>query len=1225
MKKICLLLSAVMAVTAVGAVPVSAKYDRQAICSFESFSDYNTSGNAKMPVGWTTLNDESVSNGQSYRDETRKSTALKISGGGEAILPFGANFDSGYMHLGFDVRSEGNYTGELTLKMNGDIVDSGNAKDAAQYDYTKMTEGYGRGHNMLSLKEGEGAAYYTASRRWLGTKCADASVIYNGSEWHRVDILLNKDTNHYFVYYDGQKLEGAKTSGEDAGTAADAFFWDDGSSMVKNFKGVVFQAGSGDGGVLLDNVYINRYEGESFREANISLTSDDMSGMGISPNGSVNAAFSEWMSTAAAAENITVTDKNGNEITDYTVTGSDNMQFTLKFGNLDSGDYTITVNGIEGAVSGKVINAAAKFTVNTEEKSAVNGRNMIFEENFNTLKYYKNVLPNSAAYNGDNNIAVPIGWADETALTYADNSKYTDFWNSGSIANYTEKGHGIIHLKSRGNGDNALELSCGSNGSANWGRSFVKYFTNGIAAGDFTLEFDVFTNGGGWSVGLVDYDNYDAAYTYGGYGNIHVKTSDKTDDRKNYWTTSSGSIRNLLSERVFKSPVVGMLLNDNTLKFTETRGGVSSTSKTLSNSAGNAEVSLAGEVWTNIKIKFDTDSNTHTVYVTPEDGETQQYTWADGVQGRFEKGVMGVVLSKLSDTANSWKRVSFDNIKVYKDNSRLIEQNFNSYTGSKVKPGGWYKMNDQLTRKGDITAITASYDNASSTVGKSGETDDKALELKATSAGIQNDLLTRLFDKPAYGGKPVAVEFDLKTSGTDAAWQLHQINQSQIFELKGYNAEGCMENDSLIYTDANGKRNLQANSAILGKAAGENVLRACDSRGYGLNISGTNEKAWDYTGYRELSEIDMSGTDGEWQHYRVIIKPVTETRTDYIVYVGEGEDVFMQTFQTSANSLTTPAAGVGFIALNGGSVSIDNLIAYEAQDYENAENPVASYPENTSYTNASVTGVSIEYADGLKCEIGENGSIGNSAKRIAVSFSAPIAMPDGNEVSQPLNSCMTSTKAKSDTSSEWSESDKVYFNVYDTVDNAVKLRRLYSVADRNIDIVTDKYLSADRKTLYIELDNCLLTDGKEYVLTINPNITFANSVYSKLDAEKEIHFYVNEENEIKIGDISIVKQVGDMWVPVNDISAINSQTPVKISIKGCNPTGETVTAQALKAKYADGAIKNISTGNVSFEPKSVIDYEEELTFDSSETIDTFRYFLWNLEQMTPYGNKAEAK
>ena len=252
-----------------------------------------------------------------------------------------------------------------------------------------------------------------------------------------------------------------------------------------------------DGGVLLDNVYINRYGGESFREANISLTSDDMSGMGISPNGSVNAAFSEWMSTAAAAENITVTDKNGNVITDYTVIGSDNMQFTLKFGNLDSGGYTITVNGIEGAVNGKVINAAAKFTVNTEEKSALNGRNMIFEENFNTLKYYKNVLPNSAAYDGDNNIATPVGWADETALTYADNSKYTDFWNSASIADYTEKRFGIIHLKSRGNGDNALELSCGNNGSANWGRSFVKYFTNGIAAGDFTLEFDVLTNGGG--------------------------------------------------------------------------------------------------------------------------------------------------------------------------------------------------------------------------------------------------------------------------------------------------------------------------------------------------------------------------------------------------------------------------------------------------------------------------------------------------------------------------------------------------------------------------------------------------------------------------------------------------------------------------------------------------------------------------------------------------------
>ena len=215
-------------------------------------------------------------------------------------------------------------------------------------------------------------------------------------------------------------------------------------------------------------------------------------------------------------------------------------------------------------------------------KSVASDKYVIFAEDFQGMKEYNDTIGD---YNKDDNISVPTGWLDARALPFtADNIKnqgnaYTDYWNMNDLHIFmSENNHnswtrGSIHMQDNAGGiegNIALSLSTSQNGAAynsstGAGASqggYVKYFSNGVAAGNFTLEFDVLVNNGGsWALGLIPYDNYDAAITYGTYGgSTSNPTSNFTGNRTGDW----GNGRNLTTRAQF-SYVIGQMTSDDKL------------------------------------------------------------------------------------------------------------------------------------------------------------------------------------------------------------------------------------------------------------------------------------------------------------------------------------------------------------------------------------------------------------------------------------------------------------------------------------------------------------------------------------------------------------------------------------------------------------------------------------------------------------------------------------
>ncbi len=950
------------------------------------------------------------------------------------------------------------------------------------------------------------------------------------------------------------------------------------------------------------------------------------------------------------------------------------------------------------ALADTATEGAASMSV-TEDKL------MIFSEDFQTLRNYNNVL---GAYNRTDNAFLPTGWADARNLAaftksadktsgYALTPNYTDYWNNDDLSIFTSdnsnggwtKASLHYHTNASGiEGNIALGISTsqggaaynGSNGAGAEHGGYVKYFTNGAATGDFTLEFDVLVkNGGGWSLGLIPYDNYDAAITYGSYGNSAANpTKNYAWNRDNNWAASQ-----YLYERATLSHVIGQMKGDDSL-YVPTGVGKAFNATNFTplkdedgnNVTMNNNFTAAGDAspLNHIKIDFHLSSGVHKVTVTDGAlGTTNTYDWVDNTPGRFEKGVMGVTLRKYNDTDALWSRVLFDNIQVYKKNAYFIDQDFAGYnTTSNRNPGGWYRWHDQLARKGTVANTVMTNTLVNSTAGVTGEADDYAMKLNAVSGDLMQNIYMTLFSKPAFGGHPTSIEFDLK-SDADTSWQLHQLDQEYIFALKGYNETGTKENGGLLevgatwktfsannailgYSGWNGSKDFAANQ-IMGAKTGiaGNTYRASDASGKGLDITYGSAYNWAYSGGVDLDDgfggvfyYPESEAEGKWNHYRVTVIP-ENTTTKYEVAIwpsGMTEDeanadgvAYYGYAQTNRNSISKPMSGVGFLALSDsttatGSIAIDNLKVYEAKArYEEAED-ITYYDEVTEYQNAAIEGVTVEYADGTVAPLTNNSIISKAAKRLAVKFTEPVAMHSGAERSQILNECMTSTVANTDTKGDWTEEDKRYFSVYDTVDKAITLRRNYSIGERNIATLptVKKYLAANRYSFYIELTEDMFTENKDYVLTISPNIAFQNSAYSALTEGLEINFATEVGNGFEYNQISLVKAADS--TPITTLEEVKAElaandNKLTLMVNGANTTAADITLSVLAAQYRGGednkALEKVNLSDITLSPGFIKNKIYTIAVDptwinSDAGIDEMKCFLWKLDSMIPAGD-----
>ncbi|MEE1049058.1 MAG: hypothetical protein U0M60_16765 [Clostridia bacterium] len=205
---------------------------------------------------------------------------------------------------------------------------------------------------------------------------------------------------------------------------------------------------SNDQGIsYLDNLYVSQYSAYNCKNDNLKITVDNL-GEVTKKGSKLNIGFSEWLNTVPIKSNIVIKDSEGKEFTDFTVS-ADNAQATITFtGNLKSGVYTVSITGVQGAITGSEATNTAEF-VAASATEAVNTEYIYAEEDFEALESGV-VLPNW--YYGDKAYGDKKTYGDMNTVV---KDTYNRYFMGEVSANYATN----VSVATGADGTKAMQLS----------------------------------------------------------------------------------------------------------------------------------------------------------------------------------------------------------------------------------------------------------------------------------------------------------------------------------------------------------------------------------------------------------------------------------------------------------------------------------------------------------------------------------------------------------------------------------------------------------------------------------------------------------------------------------------------------------------------------------------------------------------------------------------------
>ncbi|MBO5007368.1 MAG: hypothetical protein J6D26_00865 [Clostridia bacterium] len=364
-------------------------------------SPYVENATGTHPEEFVALMPSRAANTGSYYDESRNSQTLKLGNLAEAHLPFGEIYKDGKLHVSFDVyqgypegvESAKNKTLDIYFSANntGTFVNGAinGVMQTVGNTYKKDDPNAlvaGQGQYLLSLGcENQNSPLFFIAPGWARGYAPDS--VMTAHTWHKVDMYFDKDDATMEIYFDGKLLEAYqinKATYEYTDTPVNqklwiADAWTSWKSVFFRFEGAKHHVTEAripgstvtDGGyVLLDNVYVNKYSSDTDK---LILMKDDIKGEGVSlANGIINIAFNEYTDRPAEMSDITIKHvATGKEVTDYTLLQSDNMQFSIQFGNLDAGRYEVSVDGIYGSATGNAPQEPIYFNTSKQYQDGI--------------------------------------------------------------------------------------------------------------------------------------------------------------------------------------------------------------------------------------------------------------------------------------------------------------------------------------------------------------------------------------------------------------------------------------------------------------------------------------------------------------------------------------------------------------------------------------------------------------------------------------------------------------------------------------------------------------------------------------------------------------------------------------------------------------------------------------------------------------------------------------
>ncbi len=1235
--KRCLTLLVVISMLAVqsAALASASVYEKGEISYFNSFSSYD----GGIPNGWTTRRAALSTGLTAAVDAERESRVLRIPDGKETILPFNANFDSGMLHLSYDVKQTGDRgdANSYNQRMLVSVIGNKTTAESHEYDYTSFPDMAQSLHDIFrsgTKSLGVPVSVTNKAYGWYGAAAYDESKLFETEQWHKVDIFIDQDTKEYRAYLDGVLIEGRKYANGAYGDSADSTlaavtdFADTesyGNGSTRNLKGLRFRAdsenlvfgGNGSGVTLpktgafyIDNVYTSSYRAADILTDDIAVNAETANGASVGSGGRINVSLSEYINGDITKANVSVINEDtGNAITDYTVSGFDGSSFNITLGDsaLTSGRYTVTVSGTEGAITGKTVNASDSFIVSSASNNAANTKYYFMNEDFNDF---------GAVYGNESvdNFSAPYGWAESAPNQWV-KSNYSKWWTAAENPNAK---NGELSAEVRAEGDNALKMHTDASGTLR--TSY--HFDRGVASGNFTLEFDIkYSENAAWTVGLLPFENYDNVYTYHGYA------SGKTNADLN--SAAITQVNNRASLGAF----IGAL-NDNGAVAAPKVGITTKTGPSVWTMKEISGAQITPGTWTNVKVDINSTTGVYNITITPQGGTASTHTYTDSLVGRFMRGVTGVSLrSSKGDT------VCFDNIKVYKNDSYLINDDFAGYTAENTAynnewvavntPGGWYNLSDvrqgasgngakanrSFTRYAgtDYNVLRTAWQSLQSGQGVNGDTDTTDRAMRIFYRGGMDSSYAKAFSHPVSGGTPFAIEFDVMSNNDSVGWQIHQLGQDSIMPLYSYNVEHYLNDGTATQATWQMMANQKsyANNVLIGRNTGKKLVYTNADKKVDY-IAETGRNAW-------VTDSDRTLETDKWYNIKIFVKPVSAEKTEYTVYIQEkgDEDADGFTFTTNRDWFTKSTAGIAFTRVGsndtgntGSSAFIDNVKVYEYETTETVDG-LDINREKTDFANESVTAVNVEYSDGTSEPLRSGAKIGRDAKKITVSFSAPIAERTAAQTTQPTNAAMTSNGSGT----------KTFEGVYDVLEDVITLRPAGALtAKHSKNVKYNGVLSDDGKTYTMELTS-LLSPDMDYVLNVSRNISFKGSAYAQIENPQRIRFTAENTSGLKLSGANLVYQAGNVWVPLTKAELLTADTKLKLRLDGINLSENAEQLFFGYAQYTkNGEAETLTHAGydmVTAGALAPIDVNNSAELDLSKGCDIFKAFIWEKDTMRP--------
>lgn len=1175
---------------------------------FDTFSDYSSQYNRwnqkYHPNGWYSGSEGRIGN---EREDVTGNNRVKMGVGSSyanksgSILykMFGKTVTDGKLHASWDFKSDNTDVLQFVVFQFTTEKDSASAEDA--YDPRQASNEKPlitfRNNNpwsslILDTKDPGKIVVYKSTDVGHNDDMKDSSMYssktYANSEWIKTDVFWDLDNKTYTIYVDGTKVTDGQFNAD--GIKGLYPILEPGKDKNEETINDGTYSGTDDANqnaafAYLDNFYAHEYSGASdsvSAAAEYNYFADDEYGV-------INVSFSEYMNKEIGDGDIIVKDAQGNTVETALIYTSRTDAALMVQPGLSGDIYEISFsNSLKGAISGAVP-AKMNFSVAVKDSES---RYYYLNEDFND-------------YDG----TYPVNWTfNEKTSNFNGSAKFlTDGYTYKS---YQEKANAVTNTL-----DNSTALNMkGSTTEPVESLNLWHWFPSSTPlTGEFTVEFDVYHENGGWNFGYVSKQDFDAV--------ANVRSGDV-----------SGR-----SYQVLTAIPAGS--TDNKLCFSQ-----NGYSFTAFNRVSDAVVSP--NAWHRVKVDVDTEAGTFKVQVDDSD----PITVTDPNRSKYQKGIAAIRLSRHQDSSGNTGNVAFDNIKVYKTGTYVMNEDFDTYPMTLNKygsaywstdkvwfqtAGGWtdpgwgieWKPNSHAQLYNGFDGQVRAYavnetDPWRATITRADGCTSSGPFLAVSGylwadkwdAGERVPYASRLqkyFDRPIKKGKSFVIEMDMQLRYSLQTIAISLLDESDMTPTKrGVKSSGGASID-IPYITGNIVASYVATQDLpAGRQEDANRgVFAPDTKTSLNNVStwATEDRQFKY----------VSGKDPGTPYDSI------PTETDKLYPVSIKVEPYY-------DENGAPKAKITFI--NGGNSG--SIIT--SQDFMNKE-MVGIGIDYMGLQKASYADIrSALYIDDLRVyELDDNGNkITNSQKEAVESIKAVAVDGTCTDLLGTTNAVIPENTMRLDV--------KFSAPVSDTVANE-RMLALMKEYDDKIDYLSNKdgayeiKLSDDKKTCSYYFKPGYLTEGTKYHLLVSNMVEFADNPLSQLDKDYRIAFTAGAASEGGFGvdTFSLQKKIDantnfgetkspDIYKVINRYADIDGD--FNLNIEGYNATSDAKDVFVVIGYYnANNLLLKSDCGVYEATAGGRFDFSNVMKPESVEGATICKIYTWEYPSLIPLVQNIELK